>query len=366
METTASIQRIVRDRARCEELMSKRPLPPWASEVPPDDFISPTTTFKLRTFENRFEKKEFTDTSGQKLTYYFFDPTLHGFPKDKTYPVLTFFHGIGNALDGVLCLGFSGAELFASNEYQHALGGAYIIVPLANEKRSIAKKINFFLQRLSKKFSRTNKLPGFVKNVSVKILNKITGLKKLRGSINNSWSQLYVEPIHQLTSSLVQSLEKNAGPVFFVGHSKGASFLYRLMEAYADSCDALVVAGSVNWGEGKVFDVIEQKNKYLFFAYSQHDEFLSFKKVDPFLERLRKIKHSFIYTPEWTRNGDKGIASSREYPEMGQHCLINSIQANLMFDDGSPMDERLPQGLTGWINSVTKEIQSEKNMEKTL
>jgi hypothetical protein len=28
---------------------------------------------------------------------------------------------------------------------------------------------------------------------------------------------------------------------------------------------------------------------------------------------------------------------------------MNGIQANLMFDDGKPMDERLPEGLTGWI-----------------
>ena len=34
---------------------------------------------------------------------------------------------------------------------------------------------------------------------------------------------------------------------------------------------------------------------------------------------------------------------------MGQHCLMNAIQANLMFDDNTPMDERLPRGLTGWL-----------------
>jgi hypothetical protein len=28
---------------------------------------------------------------------------------------------------------------------------------------------------------------------------------------------------------------------------------------------------------------------------------------------------------------------------------MNAVQCNLMFDDNTPMDERLPGGLTGWI-----------------
>ncbi len=41
---------------------------------------------------------------------------------------------------------------------------------------------------------------------------------------------------------------------------------------------------------------------------------------------------------------------------MGQHCLMNAIQSNLMFDDGTPMEERLPGGVTAWIKEVTEEI----------
>ena len=29
---------------------------------------------------------------------------------------------------------------------------------------------------------------------------------------------------------------------------------------------------------------------------------------------------------------------------------MNAVQANLKFDDGTPMDERLPRGMTGWID----------------
>ena len=40
---------------------------------------------------------------------------------------------------------------------------------------------------------------------------------------------------------------------------------------------------------------------------------------------------------------------------MGQHCLMNAIQSNLMFDDGTPMEPRLPRGVTGWIADYKKE-----------
>jgi hypothetical protein len=88
----------------------------------------------------------------------------------------------------------------------------------------------------------------------------------------------------------------------------------------------------------------------------KRDEINDFNsEVVPRLSKLSSLKNCFIFTPEWVRNGDKGIASINGGIEMGQHCLMNGIQANLMFDDGTPMDERLPQGLTGWIAEVVNE-----------
>ena len=66
------------------------------------------------------------------------------------------------------------------------------------------------------------------------------------------------------------------------------------------------------------------------------------------------MKHSFIFTPDFVYNGDKGIASINFGFEMGQHCLMNGIQANLMFDDGTPMYPSLPNGMTGWMAEEIK------------
>ncbi len=67
------------------------------------------------------------------------------------------------------------------------------------------------------------------------------------------------------------------------------------------------------------------------------------------------MKNCVCYFPEWVRNGDGGAASINYGFEMGQHCLINQFQSNLLYDSGNPCDERFPGGVTGWIRSVCAE-----------
>ena len=103
----------------------------WTKEIPQGTFISKAPTYKVGEYFHLFKKDEACD-----MKYYFFDPTEHGFEKNKTYPVLIFLHGYTNAMEGDVCINYSGAEFFATEKYQQTLGGAYILVPLANEKRN--------------------------------------------------------------------------------------------------------------------------------------------------------------------------------------------------------------------------------------
>ena len=41
-----------------------------------------------------------------------------------------------STMEGEVCINYSGAEFFAKEDYQKSFGGAYILVPLANEKRN--------------------------------------------------------------------------------------------------------------------------------------------------------------------------------------------------------------------------------------
>jgi 8-oxo-dGTP pyrophosphatase MutT (NUDIX family) len=303
------------DRVRFDEILSKRPAAPWAGDIPEGDFVTPYPTYPTGKILDKFAKHEFEDASGVKLKYYTYDPTEHGFSKDGKYPVLIFFHGTSNSFVDDLCINYTGAELYGTDKYQEEMGGAYIIVPVANEYRGDD------------------------------------------GRVKGYFGVDYLEPVHNLTTKVIAEFGESAGPKFILGNSSGASFVFRLMDAYTDDYDVLFPVGSTAIAEESLLDKLDEKDKYLFFAIAKRDEFHSFtEEVEPWLDRLSKMKHCFIFTPEWTRNGDKGIASIEGGIEMGQHCLMNAIQANLMFDDGTPMEERLPGGVTAWIKEVTEEL----------
>ena len=110
-----------------------------------------------------------------------------------------------------------------------------------------------------------------------------------------------------------------------------------------------------------LLDLYDQNNISLFFAMGKRDEFNDYQKqIVPLLPRMKRMKNCFIFTPEWVRNGDKGVASINVGFEMGQHCLVNGVHINLMFDDDTPMDERLPNGMTGWIAQITERYNKRK------
>lgn len=109
---------------------------PWADGMPADSFVSTAPTYEVGRYFNLFEE-DFFDASKtndtQSMKYYYFDPTCHGYPAGTDYPLLVFLHGASNALVGKTCVNYTGAEYFASPDYQADLGGAYILVPIANE-----------------------------------------------------------------------------------------------------------------------------------------------------------------------------------------------------------------------------------------
>ncbi len=296
---------------------NNRPVPPWAGEMEPGDFISAAPTYEVGKFFHLFDKKLYRHASGTELKYYFYDPIKHSTGGKKKLPLLVFLHGTSNALEGDVCINYTGAELYASPKYQKSLGGAHILIPVANEYRDEA------------------------------------------GKVQGAWSADYLESVHGLIMDFVAERKDVIGPVILLGNSSGATFVLRLMDTYMDDFDVVIPVGGTAVAEDSVLDKYDEKGKYLFLALGKRDEFHSYKEeLVPRLPRLERMKHCFIYTPDWVRNGDKGVASIYAGIEMGQHCLMNGVQCNLMFDDGTPMDERLPQGLTGWIAGVVKELGS--------
>ena len=291
--------------------MSEKQLPPWANEIPEGSFISYSPTYKVGEYFSRFHKDRFDNA---EMNYYFFDPTEHGFPKGKEYPVLLFMHGYTNALEGDVCINYAGAEFYAKDEYQKTLGGAYILVPLANEYRDAD------------------------------------------GKCQGSWEDFHIPQIHDFVEYFIKTYASKNGGVnkkIIFGNSRGATMCFKIVDAYTDYFDALIPIGTSDISDDKTLDRYDQNDVWLFLAVGKRDEFNPYEaEIVPRIPRLKQMKHSYIFTPEWVYNGDKGIASINFGVEMGQHCLINPMHCNLMFDDGTPMYPELPDGILGWLKKV--------------
>ena len=297
--------------------VSSNPTPPWAGEMEPGDFISTAPTYEVGKLFHLFERSQYRHVSGVELKYYFFDPFKQSSVARKKLPLLVFLHGTSNSLVGDVCINYTGAELYASQKYQESLGGAHILIPVANEYRDED------------------------------------------GKVRGAWSADYLESVHGLIMDFAAERKDVIGPIILLGNSSGATFVLRLMDTYMDDFDVVIPVGGTAVAEDEVLDKYDEKGKFLFLALGKRDEFHDYRKeLVPRLPRLERMKHCFLYTPDWVRNGDKGVASIYAGIEMGQHCLVNAVQCNLMFDDGTPMDERLPRGLTGWIADVVKELES--------
>ena len=286
-------------------------VPQWAKYMKSGEFISYYTTYKSKMYFDLFDKYVYPCEKSGDITYYIYDPVKHGAPDDKKYPVLMWLHGASNALDGVKCIMCCGAEQYASPKYQSEMGGAYIIVPLANEKR--------------------------LEN----------------GNIDGTWSEVYSAPVKGIYDKVCKEHERNIGKKFVMGASSGGYFTWQLLEDFGGYFDGAIPISSGYVPEDKALDRISDSGVNLLIAHGRHDEMADFDEcIVPRMEKLLGMKNCICFFPEWVYNGDGGISSVHFGIEMGQHCMINWVQSNLMFDNGTPADERLPNGVTGWIKSV--------------
>ena len=290
-------------------------VPEWAKYLRDGEFISYYPTYKSKIYFDLFDEYSYPCAETGDIRYYVYDPIKHGAPADKKYPALMWLHGATNSLDGVKCIMCCGAEQYASPKYQQEMGGAYIIVPLANEKR--------------------------LEN----------------GELEGSWSNIYLSPIMDIYKKVCQEHENNIGKKFVMGASSGGYFTWRLLEDYTDFFDAAIPISSYYVPSNSALGRISDSGIDLIIAHGRHDEMAPFDEcIEPRIEKLQSIKNCICFFPEWVYNGDGGVSSVHFGIEMGQHCMINWVQSNLMFDNGTPADERLPEGVTGWIKAVCEKF----------
>ena len=180
-----------------------KPLPPWAHLIPKDAFISYAPTYKVGEYFNRFKKDSFQPTDSEPFTFYYYDPTTHGYPKDKTYPLITFLHGTSNALEGDVCINYAGGEFYAKDEYQKTLGGAYLLIPLANEYRNE------------------------------------------EGRIKGDWRETSEKKLYDIINYFIKSkMEGRCSKNILIGNSSGAWMTFKMANTYTSFFDILIPVGA--------------------------------------------------------------------------------------------------------------------------
>lgn len=225
---------------------------------------------------------------------------------------MMWIHGLNCAIDGIRCVGYCGAEQYASKAYQEALGGgAFLIVPLANEAR----------------------------------LEDDT--------IVGSWDEAYLPYLKDIYDTVCEKYADNIGPKFMMGASSGGYVTWRMLELYGDYFKGAIPIASGYVPNNESLKKIEASGVHLLIVHSRHDEMTRFDEcIAPREEELQGLENCICFFPEWIHNEDKGVASVNYGIEMGQHCIINPVQANLIYNDGTCYDERLPKGVTGWVWNV--------------
>ena len=172
------------------------------------------------------------------------------------------------------------------------------------------------------------------------------------------WNADYAPSVYNLIKDFINKHTQKNGSIskkFIFGNSSGGRMSIIMTAAYPEFFDAVIPMGASEIPDEKLLDLYDKHNISLFFAMGKRDEFNYYQKeIVPLLPRMQTMKNSYVFTPEWVYNGDKGIASINFGVEMGQHCIINPMHCNLMFDDGTPMEPDLPQGVIGWLAETLK------------
>lgn len=322
-----------------------RTLYPWADFMTETMTVSEEPGYPVGAYLDLFEEHSFAaaDETVGNLRYYVYDPTQHGWPADRKYPVIFALHGAGNAMAGKLAVNYSGMEMFASPEYQQRMGGAYIVCPLANEYAGENGR--------SQGTWMTVKAPGELDEYSARLQSLIEGHRNRGSHLAHICG---AESIY--TASLLGLLKEVragfscAGKTLLTGTSAGGFAAWRLLNASMELFDAAILMAPAYLPSEKLLDRLEACGLPILLCHARHDELVSFGfTVQPHVERYASMTNVQTWLPELIFTRDGGVASNIAGVQMGQHCINNAVQNDLRFADGRLMNPELPEGVTGWI-----------------
>lgn len=322
---------------------------PWLALLSENDTITTKLPYVEGTYYHLFEEGLFktNDSLVGDLRYYVYDPTKHGYSKDKSYPVLYAFHGSSASLQGITAINWAGVEYFASPEYQEKMGGAYIICPLANEYMDgDFLRLSWMTAPDHASDTGISDYPDtFISSLKSSFGRNVERFLTLLGK-----NSIYTKHLYDLLNE-VRSTFTSAGKTIVFGTSAGGYCAWRYIISYP--VDAALIMAPAYLPSTKELEVLEQRKQRIWLCQGLHDECVPYEfSVAPILDKLTSMEQVELFLPAFVRMPDHGVYSNPAGIEMGQHCINNAVQCDLMYDDGKPMDPNHPEGVTGWIKSI--------------
>ena len=204
--------------------------------------------------------------------------------------MLYVFHGAGCALRGITALNWSAAEYFASPEYQKKVGGAYIIVPLANETTDRGHTIGTWMTPLAE----GQDLTAYPSDI-VPMMRRLFGADAPRLTALLGVNSVYTDALIRLFDEAVSHFS-SAGKTIVMGTSAGGYCAWRyILSRRVDA--ALIMAGAYLPSEAELAR-LEAQGLPLWICQGKHDECVPYAfSIGPVLSRLRGMTNVSLYLP---------------------------------------------------------------------
>ena len=289
---------------------------PWADLLSEGDEIGTTPVhndenaallekFEIRTFEA-------VDERVGDLNYYFYAPE-GAEDSNETYPLIFVCHG-GNAsamaaesIDGLI---------WASEERQEMLGGAYLVYPIANEKTIGA-------------WSTADEETGEL---------------------------VYLNTLKALLAEIIETEKVDIDKIALSGISIGGYMAWNLFMDTPDTFACMYLTSAAwDWIQptAEDFSTLDELDKPIWIIHAEHDERTTYPDYVQPNEYYFKTIDNIRYTRlEWVRFGDGKIVSkviAYTGEQLGQHASQYAVGQNMFYTDGTPYDVNYPDGFVAWL-----------------
>ncbi|MBO2515974.1 MAG: hypothetical protein CW338_01680 [Clostridiales bacterium] len=320
---------------------------PWAEHMAEDDFViegRENGESRLDLFDDRVFVTG--DEKTGDIRYYVYDPVAHGMPADRKYPVIFAFHGTGGSLVGKTAIGWAGVERYASPGYQKKVGGAYIVVPLANEvKMPEGYCVMDWMTPVEQ-----GKPAGYEEGELPEVLFSKEADEYVGSLLGRD--SVYTAGLLRLIRTVLDELPC-AGKRFIFGASAGGYALWRIIIDEPGLFDAALIMAGAYLPSRKELKLLDEAGIRIWICHARYDECVPYGTcVGHILPLLQGMKNVSLYLPELSHRADGSVASNINGMQMGQHCISDCVHEDLMYADGSPMDPAHPQGVLGWIRDL--------------